>query len=224
MFAQQGGCPPLLGVHVRDFSTAESGPLRSWLDAHGFGRGELCKRHTEAVLNWIALNHVGTVILVAHWIAYTEDKHSRRLTDSQSPENLSMLDNAAVFERGLDSLLVALERLQVRVFLMDDAPQSLVNVPYALAAARRLHLDREFRSSRVDYDAQQHSAYAIFARLQQRYKFRILKPQDLLCSGGMCSIARNDVPLYSDDEHLSELGAMIAEPVFEAIWDTRSEP
>jgi hypothetical protein len=133
-----------------------------------------------------------------------------------------MLDNAAVFARGLDSLLAALERAHVRVFLVDDAPQSIVNVPYALAAARRLHLDRDFRISRVDYEAQQQSAAAIFSRLQKRYGFRILKPQDELCAGGMCSIARIDAPLYTDGEHLSELGAMISEPALEAIWDTRS--
>jgi peptidoglycan/LPS O-acetylase OafA/YrhL len=224
MFAQQGGCPPLLGVHVRDFSTAESNVLRYWRDAHGFGRSERCKQHSEAVLNWVSSNHIPTVILAAHWIAYTEDKHSRRLTDSQSPENSFMLENAAVFERGLNSLLAALEAAHVQVFLLDDAPQSKVNVPYTLAAAQRLHLDREFRISRVAYEAQQHSAAAIFARLQKRYAFRILKPQDLLCAGGMCSIARNDAPLYSDDEHLSELGAMITEPALEPIWDTRSEP
>jgi hypothetical protein len=224
IFAQTGGCPPLLGVHVRDFSKAESNLLRSWIDAHGFGRSERCKRHSEAVLNWIASNHIGTVILAAHWIAYTEDKHTRRLTDSQTPENYSMLDNAAVFSRGLDRILGALERAHVRVFVLDDAPQSLVDVPYALASAQRLHLDRELRISRVTYEAQQHSAAAIFARLQKRYGFRILKPQDLLCAGGMCSIARNDAPLYRDGEHLSELGAMISEPALEAIWDTRSEP
>ena len=222
IFAQQGGCPPLLGVYVRDFSTAKSNLLHSWIDGRGFGRSERCKRHTEAVLSWIVRNHIGTVILAAHWIAYTEDKHSRRLTDSQSPENYSMLENATVFSRGLDSLLAALEREHVRVFLLDDAPQSIVDVPYALASAQRLHLDREFRISRVTYEAQQHSATAIFARLQERYGFRILKPQDLLCAGGMCSIARNDVSLYIDNEHVSELGAMISEPALEAIWDTGS--
>ena len=219
MFAQQGGCPPLLGVHVREFSAAESNLSRPWIDAHRFDPSERCVRHTEAVLNWIDCNHIGTVILAAHWIAYTEDKHSRRLTDSQSPENYAMLDNAAVFERGLESLLAALEREHVRVFLMDDAPQSMVNVAYTLAAAQRLHLNREFRISRATYEAQQHSAAAIFARLQKRYEFRILKPQDFLCAGGMCSIAHNHAPLYSDDEHLSELGAMIAEPALEAIWE-----
>jgi len=222
IFAQQGGCPPLLGVNVRDFSTAKSNLFRSWTDANGLDRSERCKRHTDAVLNWVARNHIGTVILAAHWIAYTEDKHSRRLTDSQSPENYSMLDNAAVFSRGLERLLAALDREHVRVFLLDDAPQSLVDVPYALASAQRLHLDREFRISRVAYEAQQHSAAAIFARLQKRYGFRILKPQDWLCAGGMCSIARDDVSLYVDNEHLSELGAMISEPALEAIWDTGS--
>ncbi|HEX3912607.1 MAG TPA: acyltransferase family protein [Steroidobacteraceae bacterium] len=222
IFAEEGGCPPLLGVHVRDFSTAESRLFRSWRDAHGHGRSERCKRHTEAVLNWIVHNHVGTVILAAHWIAYTEDKHSRRLTDAQSPENYSMLDNAAVFARGLDSLLAALEGEHVQVILLDDVPQSVVYVPYALASAQRLRLDREFRIRRVTYDAQQLSATAIFARLQKRYGFRVLKPQDFLCAGGMCSIARNDAPLYTDREHLSELGAMISEPALEAIWDDKA--
>jgi peptidoglycan/LPS O-acetylase OafA/YrhL len=222
IFAQSGGCPPLLGVQVRDFTTARSDLFRSWIDEHGFGRSESRNRHSEAVVDWIARNHIETAILAAHWIAYTEDKHTRRLTDSQSPENYSMADNAAVFSRGLDSVLAALEREHVKVFLVDDAPQSVVNVPYALASAQRLHLDRDFRISRVDYEAQQHSAAAIFLRLQKRYGFRILKPQDELCAGGTCAIARIDAPLYTDPEHLSELGAMISEPALEAIWDTGS--
>ena len=222
MFAQQGGCPPLLGVSVRDFSTAQSNHLSSWIDARGFGRTERCKRHSEAVLDWLVRNHIGTVILAAHWIAYTEDKHTRRLTDSENPENYSMLDNAAVFSRGLDRLLAALEREHVRVFLLDDAPQSIVDVPYALASAHRRNLDKEFRISRVAYEAQQHSATQIFARLQMRYGIRILEPQDLLCADGMCSVAHNDAPLYTDGEHLSELGAMISAPALEAIWDPRS--
>lgn len=223
IFAQHGGCPPLLGVQVRNFSSAEPSRFRRWIDAHEGETSDPCKRHVEAVLTWISDNHIGTVMLAAHWIAYAEDKHSRRLTDVQSPENLSMADNAAVFERGLDRLLAALQGLRVRVFIMDDAPQSLVDVPYALGAAKRLHLNREFRISRAAYEVQQHTVTEIFERLQRRYEFRIVKPQDQLCAGGMCSIARDNVPLYSDDEHLSELGAMTAEPALETIWDARSE-
>jgi hypothetical protein len=50
-------------VSVRDFSTAQSNLLGSWIDARGFGRAERCKRHSEAVLNWVVRNHIGTVIL-----------------------------------------------------------------------------------------------------------------------------------------------------------------
>jgi peptidoglycan/LPS O-acetylase OafA/YrhL len=221
IFAQQGGCPPLREVNVRDFSTGST-LFRPRIDALAIGRSESCKRHTEALLNWVTGHHISTVILAAHWIAYTEDKHTRRLTDFETPDNYSMLDNAAVFARGLDRLLAALELEHVRVFILDDAPQSIVNVPYALASARRLHLDREFRIGRIAYEAQQHSAAAIFAVLQKRYGFRILKPQDLLCAGGLCSVAHDDAPLYIDVEHLSELGAMVSEPALEPIWDTGS--
>jgi peptidoglycan/LPS O-acetylase OafA/YrhL len=219
IFAQQGGCPPLLDTYVRDFSTANTKFLRSWIDAHGVGHAERCKRHTEAVLDWVIRNHIGTVILAAHWIAYTENKNSRRLTDSEDAENFLMFDNATVFARGLDRLLAALEREQVRVFVLDDVPESTLDVPYALASARRLHLDTEFRISRAAYETQQRSAAAIIERLQSRYGFRLLKPQDMLCADGMCSLARGDAPLYVDSEHLSELGAMVSEPALEAIWD-----
>jgi hypothetical protein len=216
MFAEQGGCPPLLAVHVRDLSAARSKLARAWIDAHGFSRR--CELHTEGVLNWVAENHIHTVILVAHWIAYTEGKNSRWLTDADSPENYSKLDNPAVFERGLDRLLAALERAHARIFLMEDVPQSSVSVPYALAAARRLHLNRDMRISRAEYEVQQNSAADIFARLLKRHSFRTLKPQDMLCAGGMCSFARDESLLYSDAEHVSELGAKTSEPALQAIW------
>jgi len=219
MFAQRGGCPPLLGVHVRDSFPGESNALISWLDSRGFGRSESCKRHTDAVLNWIIQARIHTVILAGHWIAYTESGHRRRLTDSQSPQNYSLLDNARIFSRGLDGLLATLEREHVQVFLLDDAPQNVVDVPYALASAQRLALDPDFRISRIDYEAQQHSATEVFARLQSRYAFRRLKPQDFLCAGGKCAIVRDSASLYADDEHLSELGALVCEPALEAIWD-----
>jgi peptidoglycan/LPS O-acetylase OafA/YrhL len=220
IFAEQGGCPPLLGVHVRDLSAARSSLARTWIETHGFSRR--CERHTDELLNWVVRSHIRTVVLAAHWIAYTEGNHSRWLTDGESPDNFSMQENAAVFERGLERLLAALERGNIQVFIMEDVPQSSVNVPYALAAAKRLHVDRDFRISRAAYETQQHSAAAVFARLRKGYSFQTLKPQDLLCEDGMCSLTRNDALLYSDAEHVSEPGAMICEPALESIWDARS--
>ncbi len=206
MFAQRGGCPPLVGVYVRDRVSGESSVLRPWLDAEGVGRGAICTRHDDAVLGWIVQHRVRTVILAGHWIAYTGDHFLRQLTDAQSPDNESLQENAAVFARGLERLLSVLQHERVRVFLLEDVPHNALNVPYELASARRLSLRRDFRISRTAYEAQELIATQIFQRMQQRYGLRILRPQDILCAGGTCAIARDEAPLYNDDEHLAPTG------------------
>jgi hypothetical protein len=205
MFAHRSGCPPLVGAYVGGRSSGESGVLRSWLDAAGFRREALCKRHYEAVLGWIVRNRIATVILGGHWVANIPD-----------PEN------AAVFARALQRVLILLQPGHVRVFVLEDVPQNSRSVPYELASARRLGLRRDFRMSRTAYEAQQQSATRIFAPLQQRYGLRLLRPQDILCAGGLCAIARGADPLYVDDEHLSATGAMLVEPAFEAVFTDSS--
>jgi peptidoglycan/LPS O-acetylase OafA/YrhL len=222
VFAEQGGCPPLLGAQVRSLSGNQSRLARSWIEGHGFSRS--CRGRSEAVLRWLKENQVGTVILAAHWIAYTESHNSRWLSDEQSPDNYSAQDNAAVFERGLDRLLTELERRHVRVFLVQDVPQLNVNLPYAMAATKRLHLSRDFRLQRVEYEAQQQSATAVFSRLLQRHDFQILHPQDYLCNESLCSVTNEGGLLYMDAEHVSSSGAMASEPAFERIWGAGSSP
>jgi peptidoglycan/LPS O-acetylase OafA/YrhL len=218
MLAQLGGCPPLVGVHIRPAAPSQSSFLHSWRENAGYGHSEVCKRHTDAVLEWIIQHRIHSVILAGHWIAYTESANQQWLSDAESPDNAALRDNAAIFARGLERLLGVLQKEHIRVFILDDAPQSPVYVPYALAAARRRDLHRDFRISRAEYEAQQRSATEIFSRLQQKYAFQILEPQNSLCDGGMCAIARNTESLYVDEEHLSALGAMVAKPALEPIW------
>jgi peptidoglycan/LPS O-acetylase OafA/YrhL len=221
MFAEMGRCPPLLGVFVRDLAPGQSAAVRSWMDARALGHGVRCKRHNDGVLEWILQNHVATVLLVGHWIANTEDRYQSVLSDDESGDNNSGQQNAAVFRRGLERLLVVLEREHVRVFLLEDAPQNELSVPYALAARHRLGLTRDLGISRTAYDAQQRSAAQIFTDLHERYGLRLLRPQDILCAGGECAIDRDGVPLYVDDEHLSVDGAMLLTPILDAIVDGR---
>jgi peptidoglycan/LPS O-acetylase OafA/YrhL len=221
MFAQQDGCPALLGVHIRDAFPAASDFLSSWLDTPGSSRAARCYQHTALTLSWIIQRHIRTVILAGHWTAYAQRGRPLRLTDSQSPHNYHQLDNGEIFSRGLERVLAALDRQHVRIFILDDVPESIVYVPYALASARRLGLQRDFRISRAEYELQQRNITDIFARLQRRYAFRILKPQDYLCADGFCAIARNGDPLYADEDHLAPFGAKVAEPALEAIWSER---
>ena len=55
--------------------------------------------------------------------------------------------------------------------MLQDVPQLRVNLPYALAAADRLHLHRDFRLRRPEYEVQQRSAMTVFDRLRKRHDF-----------------------------------------------------
>jgi peptidoglycan/LPS O-acetylase OafA/YrhL len=218
MVAQYDGCLALLDVYIREPTAAELDRLPSWLGTLLSSHADECHRMTIEVLDWIIQHHIRTVILAGNWTSYAESRFGVRLTDAQSPDNHSLLEDAQIFSRGLERILAVLARQNVRVFILEDVPKSVVNVPYALASAQRLGLHRDFRITRAQYEAQQHSVTEIFARLQKRYEFRILKPQDPLCAEGLCAIARDNIPLYSDWEHLAPLGADVVEPALLTIW------
>ncbi len=222
MLAEIGGCSPLVAVYVRDPTPGQSAAVRSWMDATGIGNGVKCQQHNDAVLNWIIQHRIATVILAGHWIANTEEQFSRVLTDAESPDDDSGRDNAEVFARGIERLLAVLQREHARVFVLDDVPGYVLSVPYELASARRLELNRELGISQTNYVAQQRSATQVFTRLQRQYRLHMLRPQDILCASGRCAIARGEAPFYVDGEHLSPTGALTIEPIFEAIFDPLS--
>jgi peptidoglycan/LPS O-acetylase OafA/YrhL len=213
----KGGCAPLEGVYPRERAPGQTAAMRAWMDGAGIGHAVKCEHSNAAALDWIIRQRITTVILGGHWIANTEPRFLSVLTDAQSPAN-DGTHNAEVFARGMGRLLAYLQRARAQVFLLDDVPEYPFAIPYGLAQARRLHLHRDLGMTRAAYEAQQRSASQIFARLQQQYGLRILKPEDILCGSGRCAIAQGEAPLYRDIEHLSITGAMTVEPVFEAVF------
>jgi hypothetical protein len=81
-----------------------------------------------------------------------------------------------------------------------------------------MDLHRELGLSLAAYAAQQSSATQLFWRFQQQFGLHVLKPQDILCGGGRCAIARGEAPLYRDGEHLTITGAMTVAPIFDALF------
>jgi SGNH domain (fused to AT3 domains) len=133
-------------------------------------------------------------------------------------------DEAATFERSLAATLDALQRLHVRVFVVEDAPEQAFNAPYTLAAQARLGHPAPLGVSSETYAAQQAVATEIFGRLQRRYSFTRLRPQDILCASGRCALTLDGQVLYQDEEHLAPPGALAVVPAFEPLWQPRSGP
>ena len=220
-----GACLPLPGVSTRTPHQADLAIIFSALMKAGVGRSAACARHTERVLDWLGSHHITTVILAGYWNYYLDPRFQRLLTDDDSPGNPTLRDNPAVFKRGIARLLLALRSRHIRVFVLNDAPEIDVpvpfeplGVPYALASAIRLGDNREFGITRDAYDRQQKNATEAFASLQHKYAFTILRTQDPLCAGGFCVAARLHTSLYADDQHLSTAGAIVARSALQPIW------
>lgn len=56
------------------------------------------------------------------------------------------------------------------------------------------------------------------ARAAQRCGVKLLDATALLCPGGVCQGMRDGVPVYYDDDHLSERGASVLVPLFRTMW------
>lgn len=57
----------------------------------------------------------------------------------------------------------------------------------------------------------------------QRCGVKLLDATALLCPGGICRGMRDGVPVYYDDDHLSERGAEVLTPLFRTMWP-RAQP
>ncbi len=222
MVFAMGGCPPVLGVEVRE--RAPAGPFKA-LQATLNHWSVHCPQRNAAALQWIAAHRTPVVILAAHWIAYADTAKvpiavadHLMLVDAKRPQ---LTDEAAIFESHFALTLAALQRAGARVYVVEDAPQMDFNVPVSLASDARLGRAPRPGVSRAAYDAQQAVATGIFARLRARYPFTLLRPQDVLCASGGCILMQGGQALYQDGEHLSPPGALAVVPAFEPLWPSR---
>jgi hypothetical protein len=213
------GCPPLLGVEFYRRPPRLGIPE---LDAALAQRQTRCAPLNDAVLHWIGEQKIPAVILAAHWMVYAATQSVALAAGSQLTlvdiGQSEQTDEAATFERSLAATLDALERLHVRVFVVEDTPEQAYNVPYTLAAQARLGHPAPLGVSLEAYVAQQAVATEIFERLQRRYGFTRLRPQDMLCAGGHCALTLAGQVLYQDEEHLAPPGALAVVSAFAPLW------
>lgn len=204
----QSACPPLLGV---------TRPKRP---------GHACVPFNDAVLAFIERYDVDTAVLVARWsinVAGRPEAEMRggarevRIADEHS-NRLSLAQNVAVFRRGLERTLTALERLGVRVWVVEQVPYVGLDVPAALA--RLAATERSVDAIAPTRDAhREHQALArkVFDELGGRYVFERIDPAATLCPSDHCLVAHQGRSLYADDDHLSVYGARFVHGLFDPV-------
>jgi peptidoglycan/LPS O-acetylase OafA/YrhL len=193
LYAGRLGCPPLLGVERRDIVVR-------------------CREYNDAVLQTIERLDVPRIIIVARWAHYTSDPTYKReartrvvITDDESRTS-AMAGNDVVLERGLARTLAALGGREVVV--VAPIPEVGYNVPDVLARLAMLGREFDLRPTTAEFAERQQYVEAMLGRLRSRYAFELTEPAVALCTGERCAVLDQDVPLYSDDHHLTTSGAM----------------
>jgi peptidoglycan/LPS O-acetylase OafA/YrhL len=194
--ASYPACPSLLGVDRLDYPPSHD-----------------CSEYNRLVLEELReMPSVTTVFLVSRWglcINKLRSEGGRPCYLGRSPQQpATFAATQLLFRQGLVDTVATLTGMGKRVVLVASVPEFHRNVPEALARATYFGETAGLDVSTADYLSRQRAVFGLFDMLHARYGARILYPHEVLCRTGRCQLIEHGVPLYADDDHLSETGAL----------------
>ena len=185
----KGGCAPLLETGSADCSA---------LSAAGLA---FIKRHPN----------IDTVLMSARWSGFAEgsrfgESRPKLVLDDARTTEPGPEDSRRVLTQGFDRTLAVLAPR--RIVIVGFSPEQAVRPPRALALAQTYGVKADIGVDRATYDRRQRHAHAIIDPLAQRPNVSVIDLGPPLCDQERCPGERDNVVLYSDDNHLSRSGAL----------------
>ncbi len=187
------GTPPLLAL------AADGAGVRSSL------------ARNERIMKVLARERPRVVILAAEWPVYFHNPQDdprtvpRKHGIGYSPERMFQV---------LERTALALKRLGIAVYFVEDVPLAALSAPDRLAKARVLGRTQAIEPRTADYVRANGFIREAAARLERRGLLHIATPAGILCGPRTCRVLQSGEPLYFDSNHLSEPGARLVAPVF----------
>lgn len=178
---------------------------------------EFCSRFNDMVYARLQTLERDLPVIVIHRAGtYIEPGNSLMYFDGRVPDTPEA--RRAAYERHLvDSLC----RIAARnpLYVVQPIPQMPYDVPAVVAKDLIVHGKAPQPAMSLSaYRAANASMNAALQSASQRCCVRLLDPLPYLCAGESCEGVSDGRPLYSDDNHLSEVGARRLAPMFGAIW------
>lgn len=207
LFAGSPSCAPLVGVDRYDAPE--------------------CRAFNDRVLAMI-LRHkeITTVILMARWgknaqgTAYGSEGHGFVAIGDDLGRAKKPSDNAAIFARGLERTVDALRADGRQVLLVGPVPEIGFTVPQVLARLAQEHRENTVVAPPAEkFYAREAEVLPLFHAMAGRQGVSAVFPHDFLCQSGRCAVRNNGIPLYRDEHHLSEYGAVKLEPLLNKAID-----
>lgn len=107
------------------------------------------------------------------------------------------------------------------VYMMRPIPELRRDVPRTMGRAALWGLDGRVSISLEEYHDRNRLAWEAQDAASAQCGVKILDPLPYLCSDGRCWGDKDGMPIYSDDDHLSERGAALLQPLFETMFRDR---
>ncbi len=165
----------------------------------------------EQVMKVLARERPRVVILAAEWPVYFQNP----LDDPRTaPRKHGIGYPPQRMFQVLERTALALKRLGIAVYFVEDVPLAALSAPDSLAKARVLGHTQAIEPRTSDYVRANGFIRAAAMRLERRGLLHIVTPARLLCGAQTCRITENGVPLYFDTNHLSERGASLVSSLF----------
>jgi len=181
-----------------------------------------CMRFNQRVEHALKPQAVADVVLVARWSLYLYGDvkgdlgHALRAPDGR-------YDRAVAEQRLADGLRTRVRQLRSgghRVWLVKEVPLQTFSPPYRLT--RLAMLDRptdDVGLALSEHLKRQAFISHLFSQLASDPQVRVVDPAPRLCdAAGLCRVELDGHSLYTDDNHLSEVGARFVAPVLEPLF------
>lgn len=106
------------------------------------------------------------------------------------------------------------------VYVLMPVPDMPLDVPKAMGRSMLRGLPANVSITRDQYDARNGFVRNIMTQAADQCNIKLLDPVPYMCDQDYCYGQRNGVPLYVDDDHLSEYGNRYLIPLFRPIFSS----
>jgi peptidoglycan/LPS O-acetylase OafA/YrhL len=108
------------------------------------------------------------------------------------------------------------------VFMVRPIPEMGVSVPKTMGRALMQGKERDVFVPYSEYQQRNAFAWSAQDEAMERCGVKILDPTPYFCQDGKCEGAKDGLPIYYDDDHLSERGSNFLVPMFSEVFKNKA--